>query len=315
VIKRLFEEKIHLVYHDHRKIFTDGSKTDNSTSAAIFEFNPQHEECTVKMKFTKNHSIFTAECYGVLKALKHFQHSHEEEKKLCIVVDSLSVLMAIDNFKNTYKSHPIVGKIIECLSQMIENRCDIKMLWVPSHCGILGNECADELANEAHEDPEMDIDMPYIFQDYSEWIFKQEILQKWQTEWNESDKGRYCHSILPNITKNSWYKSSTLTRQEIVFWNRIITNHTRSRQSLFRFGITDNQICDCAKNYQTVDHILFECEITSDSEMKNNLKELGWKPPLFIRDIIASEINKKEKTAMKIISEKMVKKVLEKKII
>ena len=38
--------------------------------------------------------------------------------------------------------------------------------------------------------------------------------------------------------------------------------------------------------------MIFECEVTSDSEMKKELEKIGFKPPWYIRDIIACEITK-----------------------
>lgn len=72
-------------------------------------------------------------------------------------------------------------------------------------------------------------------------------------------------------------------------------------------------MCSCGANYQTIDHLLFECAETNDNNMKQKLRNCGFHPPWYIRDIIAIEIEKTEKLAMKIISEHMTKKLLEQK--
>jgi hypothetical protein len=43
----------------------------------------------------------------------------------------------------------------------------------------------------------------------------------------------------------------------------------------------DTPMCDCEKNYHTLDHLLFECEIKSESrnEMITSLQKLGLMKP------------------------------------
>jgi hypothetical protein len=37
-----------------------------------------------------------------------------------------------------------------------------------------------------------------------------ELMRKWKNRWDEHDKGRYCHSILPVPLKVPWFKESGL---------------------------------------------------------------------------------------------------------
>lgn len=67
---------------------------------------------------------------------------------ITIFSDSKSVLQALQNinFKNN-TSHLI--KIRNSINKFVKNRGMIKLTWIPSHCGIIGNERADTLAKEA----------------------------------------------------------------------------------------------------------------------------------------------------------------------
>ena len=113
--------------------------------------------------------------------------------------------------------------------------------------------------------------------------------EKWQHQWSLSDKGRYCYSILPNVKTIPWYQNTPFSRKNIVFWNRIIANHNTSYASLNRFNIVNNPLCICG-NYDTIDHIFFECSNTIDTVLNDKLLKMGHIKPLNIRNIIAKEI-------------------------
>lgn len=311
IIKAFSNEALNK-YSDFKLIFTDGSKKENSTTAAFHEMNG----CEIKFKLSpQNHSIFTAECLGIKKALDHIDQHHPQVKKMCIVTDSMSACTAIENSKNTFKTHFIIGSIMNKISEMSMSGKIIKILWVPSHCDIMGNERADELANDAHENPDDIIKIEKNFKEISENFYFTYLLKEWQENWDKSEKGRYTYSIIPKINTMAWHKNSHFSRLDNIFWHRLLSNHTRSASSLNRFNNANNPICSCNKNYQTVNHIIFECERTNDETMKQKLKNIGYNPPWNIRDIMALEINSNEKAAMKIISEHMTKKLLEMKLI
>ena len=311
-IKEMFEEEKRKHFKDHDFIFTDGSKKDEGTAYAIYH---EQEDCKSMLKINReNASIFVAESLAVLKALAHMHEEHEANKKICIVSDSLSVIQAIQNIKNNFKTHFIIGEIMNLIEKMAENGSEISFWWVPSHKGIKGNEIADKFAQQAINNPEAVHDIALHFSEVPA-ARKAARLEKWQMQWNKSDKGRYTFSIIPTIKTTPWYKESSFDRKSIVFWNRIISNHTRAKDSLNRNNIINSPICSCGKNYQTVNHIIFECQETVSSEMIKKLKSSSFHPPWDIRDVIASEIYKNDKPVMSLISKYMAKKLLHKKLI
>ena len=312
-IKEIYEIEKQKNFSDCDIIFTDGSKKEEGTAYAIYH---DREGCTSKLKINRNNaSIFVAEGSAMLEALAHMHDEHEERKKICIVTDSLSVINAIQSADNNFKRHFIIGQILNLIEVMAEKKIEINLLCVPSHKGIRGNEVVDKLAQQAIDDPEIVHDLALHFSEVPA-ARRAARSEKWQMQWNNSDKGRYSYSIMPTIKSTPWYKdSSSFDRKSIVFWNRIISTHTRCKESLNRYKIVSSPMCTCEKNYQTVNHLLFECKETISSEMIHRLKCLNFHPPWDVREIIASEINKSEKPAMKLITKYMAKKLLHKKMI
>ncbi|XP_043511719.1 uncharacterized protein LOC122529544 [Frieseomelitta varia] len=119
-------------YSQHSKIYTDGSKTDTGVGYAI---------TTEKAKKTQNlptsSSIFTAETYAILEAIK-YAHSNNEAQ-IVIYTDSMSVT------KSLTKSYDQENQLISTIQELNHNQpnTNATVIWIPAHQGIKGNGKAD----------------------------------------------------------------------------------------------------------------------------------------------------------------------------
>ena len=89
-------------------------------------------------------SSYTGECVALLEALNWLL---ENPQTSLICTDSLSLhgSLASNNWKD---KDPWLKGIQE---NIYRNPSQITLFWVPSHCGIKGNEAADRIANEGAE--------------------------------------------------------------------------------------------------------------------------------------------------------------------
>ena len=140
------EEMLLLLFLDHSqnhadsiKIFTDGSKSDAGVG-----FGVSFPDFNRNGRLPEQSSIFTAECYAVLVALKEIASRPKENYIICC--DSKSVLQAIGHF-NTF--HPVVLEMMEWLHLLKSRAIQVSFCWSPAHIGIAGNEKADSLAKAA----------------------------------------------------------------------------------------------------------------------------------------------------------------------
>jgi hypothetical protein len=83
--------------------------------------------------------------------------------------------------------------------------------------------------------------------------------QQWKIKWNSCEEGRLAHSIFPNITDKPWFHELPEERKIITTISRIITGHCSVKSHLNRFNIVEDPLCVCQENYETVDHLLWEC--------------------------------------------------------
>lgn len=162
----------------------------------------------------------------------------------------------------------------------------IRFVWVPSHSHIFGNEQADCLAK-------LGATRGIIYKRdvaHSEYYtkFKNYALNSWQVDWDSSDKGRWCHSILPIVNKKPWFKNLSAGRNLICTFSRLISNHYTCNSHLYRINIIDSNLCDCGETYQDIDHIVFYCKnyILPRKKLINNFKNLDTVVPVSVRDIL-----------------------------
>uniref|UniRef100_A0A0K8VMK1 RNA-directed DNA polymerase from mobile element jockey n=1 Tax=Bactrocera latifrons TaxID=174628 RepID=A0A0K8VMK1_BACLA len=122
-------------------IFTDGSRTSDYTSLAVTNKDgdaicqwPLYPMCT----------IFTAEALAIELAV---EYAKKNKGKYIICSDCKSCITAIKSPSNT-------NKIISFIrNSLIAAPNKIKVMWIPGHVGILGNERADTAAKNVTKSP------------------------------------------------------------------------------------------------------------------------------------------------------------------
>jgi ribonuclease HI len=84
-----------------------------------------------------------------------------------IAKDSLSTMMAVEGTRWT--KNPKMRRIRELLDQ---EKGRAKLMWIPSHSGITGNERADEAAKNALEEDINDRELYCLVVDLINWMKK-----------------------------------------------------------------------------------------------------------------------------------------------
>ncbi|XP_076645575.1 uncharacterized protein LOC143355022 [Halictus rubicundus] len=263
-----FTDFIRNHYSNHLCIFTDGSKVEDGLSTGAAVVCPE-KQMYIPFSINLSASVFTAECAAISQAINIF---HDSDKPLIICSDSLSAIMSLDNpcinTKTNFHIVDIKQKSIE-LASLHQNDKFVVFIWIPSHCGIRGNEIADRLAKEATQITHSPLHkIPYT--DFRE-RYKEEMWKDFTDKLISIfySKGTLYWQKFFKSQKKPWYSGLDLSRELIVRFGRMRTNHVNTRESLARFNIVPDSICECSNPTQNIDHLLWECPLRSEGRTCN----------------------------------------------
>jgi ribonuclease HI len=243
VIKRAHFMETLEKFGDHQAIFTDGSKTDNSTGfAAITD-----DEVIIQKRISSIFSIYTAEIRALIHSIEAKKH---HPQKIVLYTDSLSSVLATLNRKTKN------ADAIQLANLIYEREGRVIITWIPSHCGIPGNEKADQLAKETSNSI-VDLFEPISINDASHLVKTTYNCRNFNNNnninINENNNNNHNNKIIQNH-KNQ----SQLNRKQQVAVFRTKIGYTRlTHKYIIEKTVIPN--CDSCNVNLTIEHILTQC--------------------------------------------------------
>ena len=299
-MKQTSLEHLTIIYLNHLKVYTYGSKKPNQISnekvgIGIYSSESQlniHES----LRISNNTAIATAELKAIHVSLQKVQRLTKQgycpySANVVICTDSLSAAEALES---NNASRPDIAQSIHMLSQKIESSFNttVTVLWIPSHVDIYGNEKADNLAKQALNHQNIDLVTGLGKTELVSLIEKRQKIkfnQQWQdSSFNSVKHTREIVSSLLNIDIQLGPKYEKL--------NRLLVNAPR-------FLSKGAVLCDFCEINKTVKHVLLECDrfIGNRAEILDTFREhnqefslkniLAVKPPKSLIRTILKYIN------------------------
>ena len=146
-----------------------------------------------------------------------------------------------------------------CLWYLNEFIRHVHFCWIPSHCGIDGNERVDQLAKETID---QDID-PLASVHYTDVkpLVNSYIQKLVQTKWDVAVHGRDLYLVKPTLGPTK--KFQPLTRAEEVVITRLRIGHTKATKSHILSRGPPTGCHHCGQTL-TIDHMLLECALLQE---------------------------------------------------
>ena len=179
------------------EVYTDGAKINERVGAeAVVNHHFQNEMTCPQLskRLPDNSTIFAAEATAITLALDYGKHMDPVKHDVVFYSDSMSCLQPHEG-EDT--KNPLICHIMNLLWALSDKGTYVHFCWVPSHCGIEGNEIVDQLAKKTLDH---DID-PLTTVHYADLkpLVNSYIKREVQTKWDVSIHGRDLYLVKPTL--------------------------------------------------------------------------------------------------------------------
>ena len=248
-VKSHIEDK----YRDHLKIFTDGSVLENKQTGAAFVIPAFRIEKSYYLG--KNYSIFTAELYAILMALRYLVDFPRSLFQIVFCVDSKSVLYSLRSTDPKIRAELII-EIRHLIHSLIIRGTNVSFCWIPSHCNIFANDWADRAAKNGAKNSSKSetVTIPFSVQEGYKLLDKGSYTNFIKCSENKlSQSGRLSLKIC-NVERNL-----NLSSTSNYYTRKLVSLFFRFRLNAFRTKYIQNAKCLCGDKLD-INHILFRCQ-------------------------------------------------------
>ena len=230
-------------YIGHSAFYTDGSKTDAGGGCAFV-----CGDITRSFSLPAQATVFSSELMAIIKALCFIDVC--DSALHVIFSDPLSSLLALRQF---YPMNPLLQEILLRITTLHQAGKTVKLCWIPSHVGIIGNEKADAAAKRSALAPCLRR-LPLPAKDFFSSVHKY-IQKEWQTQW-DNEWNNKLRKIKPHL--GEWQSSSRRSRREEVILCRLRVGHTLATHRYLLCRERKPRCQRCSADL-SVRHVLVSC--------------------------------------------------------
>jgi len=234
--------------------YTDGSRLQRlgHTGASVFN---QTTNLKLTLPLGKYSTVFQAEIYAILSCVLSL-HS-EREASIAICSDSQAALKALQSAKTRCS---LVAETKSALGKLSTFN-SVRLLWVPGHNNVLGNEIADEFAKQAAAsefigpEPVLGISSNTAQNTISCWASAEH-----RNLWQSTVGCRQAKMFLQGPNKRLARFVMGLSRKHLRIITGLLTGHVALNRHLTVMKIRTDPLCPkCGGKEETAYHFLGRC--------------------------------------------------------
>ncbi len=250
---------------DTVSIYTDGSGIEGKIGAAAHNEDLTGGKSSQYLGNENQFNVYAAELAAMNLALG-LAGNTTEHTIWQIYSDSQAAIRAIHKPRRQ-SGQAIIKEFLDTSEQAMEEnpQLQIKVMWIPGHAKIEGNERADEEAKKAAKNPSTGLPFKHKpLRSARGRLIKAEANQQWRSTWNNNT--RTAHALRRFMKTKGFqiggkYYNRISNRKAAATLVRLRTGHCGLKQYLYRFKQADSPYCDCGDGKETVEHYLLECNL------------------------------------------------------
>uniref|UniRef100_L7M0C3 Putative tick transposon n=1 Tax=Rhipicephalus pulchellus TaxID=72859 RepID=L7M0C3_RHIPC len=249
-LKQLSLRLLDETYFDRMHVYTDGSTNSNSSTGAVVL---PSDEVLLQFRYSHITTSTAAELAALQGAVKYILQ--QRPNRWAIFCDSRSALKALRLALRHGLHEQSVYEIRHDYHEELEEGHDIIFELLPSHCGIVGNDHADEAARSAH-DQDLRTPIPLLRTDAArrlQSLARRIGLLQWNTQGFYN--ARLC-SIDPNLQLRL---PSGLSRRDETLLCRMWLGVAFTNAYSCLIGMASSAACNICACEETLEHILCHC--------------------------------------------------------
>ena len=235
--------------------YTDGSRLDHRSGAGIFN---RVEGKEVAVSLGSHATVFQAEIYGIMTPVIECAREDVRGEKIYIFSDSQAALKSLASC--TFES-----KLVwQCYSELVvlAEHNEVQIEWIPGHCGLRGNEKADELARAGalmpYSGPEPCLGVAY---GTVKGKFNRALVTEHEVLWRKTEGLRQAKDFLKGEPGCRSRELLRFGRGKVRALTGILTGHGPFRKHLSVMGRCEDATCrKCGLEDETASHIICRCD-------------------------------------------------------
>ena len=248
-----------IVLDDDVICYTDGSRFDHSGLAGASVYNQTDGEEMI-FPLGSYTTVFQAEVYALLQCAKMESLLERQDSSIAICSDSQAALRAVS------AARAVSGLVLETIMALkrLAISHSVRLVWIPGHCGLEGNENADLLARQATTslfigpEPVIGLSAQSIHSAILKWAQSEQ-----NRLWQITPGCRQAKMLIKQSKANLSQFALKLCKRDLRILVGLLTGHVNLNRHLAVMKIKSDALCPlCGEDEETSFHFLAQCNAT-----------------------------------------------------